>query len=108
MQQETPDKLARLERDGLVAVGAIDAIILVGERDALGVGLDQPAIGDGHAVGVAGEVSKYLLGPGEWALGIDVPVGVVERLQPGLEAIFAREIGVRTEELHAAVGVRRL
>jgi len=64
MQQEAPDKLARVEGHGLVAVGAIDAIILEGEGDALGVGLDQPAIGDGHAVGVAGEVSKYLLGPG--------------------------------------------
>jgi len=36
-------------------------------------------------VRVAREIGQHLLGPGERALGVDVPLGVVERLQPCLE-----------------------
>jgi len=40
-------------------------------------------------VGVARKVGEYLLGSGERALGIDVPVGIVERLEPSLEATLS-------------------
>ena len=59
-------------------------------------------------MGVAGEIGQHLLGPGERALGVDVPLGVVERLQPRLERGLVGEMGVIGEELQAAGGVRRL
>jgi hypothetical protein len=66
--------------------------------DTLLVGADQPAVGDCDAVGVAGEISEHLLGPGERPLGIDVPLGVVERFEPSLERCPVGEMSVRPEE----------
>ena len=51
---------------------------------------------------VAREVGQHLLGPREWALGVDVPLGVVERFQPRLERSLVGEPGVLAEELQAA------
>ena len=59
-------------------------------------------------MGVAGEVGEHSFRSGERSLGIDVPLGVVERLEPGFERTFVGEIGVRAEELQPAIGVRRL
>ena len=108
VQHEAPDELAGRQRHGLVAVGPCDPIILEGERHAGGVGFDQPFVGDRHPVCVAREVGQDLLGSGEGALGVDVSVGPVERLKPGLERARAGELGVRTEELQAAGLVRGL
>src|SRR6516164_10399717 len=74
-------------------------VVLVLECDALVVGADQSARGDGHAVRVASEIGQHLLGSGERALGIDVPLGVIERLEEGLERGLVGEIRVRAEEL---------
>ena len=41
---------------------------------------DQTAVGDGHAMGVAGQIGEHRLGPGEGALGIDHPVDLAQRL----------------------------
>src|SRR3984893_15302403 len=49
MQHEAPDELAGRQRHGLVAARAFDSIVLVAERDANLVGLDQAAVGDGDA-----------------------------------------------------------
>ena len=48
------------ERHGLVAVGALDPIVLVPERDADRVGGDEPAVGDRDPVGVAGQIGQHL------------------------------------------------
>ena len=50
-QQRTGRFLGKLDR--LIAVRPLDPVILPLERDAGFVGCDQPAIGDGDAVGVA-------------------------------------------------------
>jgi len=42
---------------------------------------EQPAVGDRHTVGVAGEIGQDLLGAGEWGLGIDHPLGAAQRGQ---------------------------
>src|ERR1700730_3689976 len=85
MQDEAPDELGGRQRHGLVAARAFDSIVLVTERDASLVGLDQPAVGDGEAMGVARKVGQNLLWSGEWRLGVDVPAGVIERFEEGLE-----------------------
>ena len=53
VDEEATDELARGERHDLVAGAAVGSIVLVFEGDALLVERDQPAVGDGDAVGVA-------------------------------------------------------
>ena len=108
VQHEAADELRRRQRHGLVAVGAFDAIVLVLEGDAVLVDGDQAAVGDGDAVGVARQIGQHSLGPGERSLGVDVPLGVVERLEPRFERTPVGELGVRAEELQVAGLVRGL
>src|SRR5271165_6493318 len=42
VDEEAADELARLDRHGLVATGPLDPVVLVPERDAGGVGGDEP------------------------------------------------------------------
>jgi hypothetical protein len=80
MHQEAANELACIERHHpVVSLGAIKAIILPLEGDALVVGRDQAAVGDGDAVGVARKIAQDLLRSPEWTLGIDDPVFVVQR-----------------------------
>ena len=44
------------------------AVILPPEGDALLVERDEPAVGDGDAVGVAGEIGEHRLGPAKGRL----------------------------------------
>jgi hypothetical protein len=70
MQEETPDELMRGERHDLVSLRALDAVVLVFEGDAIGAGRDQAAVGDGDAMGVAGEIGQYSGGAGKRRLSI--------------------------------------
>src|SRR6516165_2977268 len=103
MQHEASDELAGRQRHGLEAAWAFDSIVLVAERDANLVGLDQAAVGDGDAVRVAREVGQNLLWSGEWRFGVDVPVGVIERLEERFERRLAGEFGIRAEELQSVL-----
>lgn len=44
MHHETADELMRDQRHGPVAARSFDTVILVFEGDAIGIGLDQPAV----------------------------------------------------------------
>src|SRR6516164_2679873 len=101
MKHESPDELGGRQRHGLVAGRPFDSIVLVTERDASLVGLDQPAVGDCDAMGVAREVGENLLWSGERRLGVDMPTNVIERFEEGLECRRVGELGVRTEELQS-------
>ena len=90
----------------LVAVAAFGAIVLPPEGDAVAVERDQPAVGDGDAVGVAREIGQHGLGPAERALGVDDPFGFAQRRQIRREGLRVGESGVIAEELQAAGVVR--
>lgn len=67
VEQEAAHELAGVEGHDLVA--SLAAVVLPAEAD-LAVGhADEPAVGDGDAVGVAPEIRQHLLGPAERALG---------------------------------------
>src|SRR5580693_7617533 len=67
MHQEAADELACVERHHpVVSLGAVKAIILPLEGDALVVGRDQAAVGDGDAVGVARKIAQDFLRSPEW------------------------------------------
>ena len=63
MDEEAADELVGREPHDLLPRVAIDAVILVLERDAGAVAGKQAAVGDGDAVGVAREIAQHVLGP---------------------------------------------
>jgi hypothetical protein len=71
--QETADELTGGKRHPLVSGAAVGAIVLVAEGDAVLVERDQPAVGDGDAVGVARQIGEHRLGSAERGLCIGVP-----------------------------------
>ena len=75
VDQKSADELASGERHDLLAVATIGAIVLPSEGDIGMVEADQPAVGDGSAVGIARQIGQHGLWPAERALGIDDPFG---------------------------------
>ena len=74
VDEEAADELVGGERHDLVAVAALDAVVLPLEGDAVVVERDQAAVGDGDAVGVARQIGQHRLGPAERALGSRRPI----------------------------------
>ena len=68
VHQEPPDELMRGDGHDLVAHRAVCAIILVPEGDTSVVAGDQPAVGDGDAVGVGRQIGEHRLGSAERGL----------------------------------------
>jgi hypothetical protein len=68
VDQESADELVDCKRHRLVSIAAFDPIVLPLEGDAVLVACDQAAVGDGDAVGVAGEIGQHRLGTAERAL----------------------------------------
>src|ERR1700674_3544510 len=75
MDEEAADELAGRERHGLEALAPVTAVILPLEGDAVAVAGDQPAVGDGDAVGIARQIGEHRLRSAERFLGIDHPFG---------------------------------
>src|SRR5437016_14653371 len=99
MDQESANELAGSECHDLLAVATIGAIVLPSEGDTGAVAGDQPAVGDGDAVGIAREIGQYGLWPAERSLGVDHPLGVAqwhqvcsERLCIGKRSVIAEEL----------------
>src|SRR5690348_8386010 len=69
MQQEAPDELVWRECHRAKPRPAIAAVILVAERHTALVEADQPAVRDGDAMCIAGEIGEHRLGPGKGRLG---------------------------------------
>ncbi len=76
MNEEAADELVCGEGHGLVPRASLGPIILVFESHVAGLAGDQPAVGDGDAVGVAREVGEHGLGPAERRLGVNDPFDV--------------------------------
>jgi hypothetical protein len=102
VDQEAPDELVGCQRHRLVAGGALDAIILVPEGDAVLVGGHEPAIRDGDPVAIAREIGEHGPGAAERPLGIDHPIDLAQRRQKRLEGSDVIEAGVNAEKLEAS------
>ena len=102
VDEKAADELVRAERHDFVSRAAIGAIILVPEGDAVVVGGDQPAVGDGDAVGIAREISEHRLGSTERRLCVEVPLDLAQRRQIRLERSGVIEVGVDAKKLEVA------
>jgi len=93
------------ERHDLPPVRSVDAVILPAEGDAFVFDRDQTAIGDGDAVGIAGEIAQHLLGSGERVLAVDYPFAFAQRRQESLERSCVGECRVVAEKLQTTLRV---
>jgi hypothetical protein len=89
VKQETAQELLRAERHDflLISVG----IILPAESNLIIRESDEAVVGDGHAMGVAGEIAEHMMGTAEGWLGIDDPVLAEEGPQEGAESLLVFE-----------------
>jgi hypothetical protein len=63
-------------------------IILPAETNLVMLESHQAMVGDGHAMGVAGEIAEHMMGTAERWLGIDDPVLTEQWTQEGAEGFF--------------------
>jgi len=89
VEQEAAQELLRSERHDslLISVG----IILPAESNLIVLESDEAVVGDGHAMGVAGEVAEHMMRPAKGWLGIDHPVLAEESTQEGAESLVVFE-----------------
>ena len=80
------------------------AVVLPEEADGVVGHGDEPAVGDGDAVGVAAEIGEHLLGAAEGRLGVDHPVDPAQRRAVGGEGAGLGERSEIAEEAQSAVG----
>src|SRR5579864_3794559 len=85
VQQKAADELAGTEPHHLELVAAVVAVVLPSEADVIGAELDQTAVGDGDAMGVAGEIGEHLRRAGERRLGVYDPLRLPEGSEVGPE-----------------------
>src|SRR3974390_241874 len=111
MEQEASDELVGAERHCAVPRLPVAAVILVAEGHAALVESNEPAVRDGDAMSVAGEMGKPGCRPGEWRLGVDEPVLALERREmrgEGLAATQAVDVAKeRQPARRVGVGERR-
>src|SRR5207245_1422154 len=95
VEQEAADELVGVEGHRLSLV--MVAIVLPEEADAAVGESDEAAVGDGDAMGIAGEIIEHLLGSAERSLGIDDPANGAQ-LPQGDSEHFSRGQARQTAE----------
>jgi|SRR5207244_1016904 len=101
MLPEAPQKLLRRKRHGagLAAMG-----VILPAKTHRGVGdREQPVVGDGDAVSVAGQIVKDVFWSAEGGLGIDDPVLLKQSAQKGDEVLLDCECPALTVEYELVV-----
>ena len=66
-------------------------IVLPTESKLVMVESHEAVVGDGHAMGVAGEIAEHRMGTAEGWLGVDDPVVTEQGAQEGAESLFVFE-----------------
>ena len=86
MEQEAAQELLRTERHHsfLISVG----IILPAESNLVMLESHEAMVGDGYAMGIAGEIAEHMMGSAKRWLGIDDPVLTEQGAQEGVEGFL--------------------
>jgi hypothetical protein len=86
VEQEAAQELLRTEghHSLLITVG----IILPPESNLVMLESHEAMVGDGHAMGVAGEIAQHMMGTAEGGLGIDDSVLTEQGVQEGAEGLL--------------------
>jgi hypothetical protein len=85
VEQEAAQELLRTERHHslLITVG----IILPTESNLVMLESQEAMVGDGYAMGIAGEIAEHMMGTAEGGLGVDDPVLPEQGAQEGAEGL---------------------
>ena len=105
MQQEAADELDRIEGhdpDAVVVFGIAPAEAHLTVHE-----IEKPAVGDGNAVGIAGQVRENMLGSAEGWFGIDNPLLGTKPTQQRVELTRIGEVcrGAEATELSGLVSL---
>jgi len=86
VEQEAAQELLRTEchHSLFIPVG----IILPAESNLVMLESHESMVGDGNAMGIAGEIAEHMMGTAEGGLGIDDPVLTKQGMQEGAEHLF--------------------
>jgi len=100
MQEQAPEEFNRVERHEALA---IPSLVILPPEGPLAIGTGQePPIRNGYAMRVAGQVAEDSLRPGQWRLGIDHPLRLLqgrEELAPGWGRLPALALPLQAEAL---------
>ena len=99
VDQEPADELGSGQGHGFVSTGAIDAVILDAEGDAVIVHTDQTTVRDRHPVRVTRQISQHGFGSGEGFFGVDDPVDFAQRKQESVEGRAIIKFGMIAKEM---------
>jgi len=83
MLEEAANEFVGGQRHNLAL--CVMAIVPPGETDLTVIECDEAAVGDGHAMGVASEITEDLLRPGKGRFGEDHPVDAGQFIEPSDE-----------------------
>jgi hypothetical protein len=83
VEQEAADELDRVESHDAAAV--VMSGISPAKAHLSVVEAEQPPVGDGHAVGVAGQVLEDMFRSAEWRLGVDHPISPTQHIEQGVK-----------------------
>ncbi len=97
MKQEAADELVWLQCHGFPPLTM--AIVAPFEGDGVIIPRYQAAVGDGDAMGIAGETGEDLFRPGEGAPGVNHPIGFARRAGMGSQSLAAVQRRQVVEEL---------
>ena len=100
MEQKSPDELVCREGHGFLLI--VVAVVSPFKSHLAIFDVDDPMIGNGHAVGVAADVVHHLLWPGERWLGVDDPFHVSRQIEMTGENLRILEYLKQREELQLA------
>ena len=99
VQKKSAHELLGRERHRLVTGTPLGPVILPAEGHTVLIHRHQSPVRDGHPVGVAGQVSQYCRGTGEWTLGIHHPFAGSQWRQPATKRSGIDQARVFSEEL---------
>lgn len=85
VEEKAPDELVGIQGHG--PVHAARLVVSVGEGDVAVLHADKAMVGNGDAVGVAGQVIEDGVGVGKRRFGIDDPFGLATVVQELLKSI---------------------
>ena len=106
MLEEATDELCRFQGHG--SPGSTLGVVLVAEADLIVVDGEQAIVGDGDAVGMAGQVLEDLLRSRKGLLGVDHPIVAVEPVDQIREEDRVLELLQRAVEFQLPLAVRVL
>jgi hypothetical protein len=91
VEQEAAQELLRTERHPSLPLLISVGIILPAESNLIMLESHEAVVGDGHAMGVAGEIAEYMMRTAEGGFGVDHPVLTEQGTQERAEGLLVGE-----------------